>query len=404
MMHSLKEIKLEWWERDDMGYKNSMLYFAGYSVDELIQKHGTPCYIYSIVRILENITRIQSKLSEVRVDHQLLYAMKANRHPEILSVIASETSCGVDACSPREVELAVSCGFDPGRISVTSTAVSDQDWQTYRKYPELIFNCDSISSIRRIAKNGYRSRIGIRINPSIGVGYGENPLLQYAGSKPTKFGIYANRLAEATELANKHNLKIVGLHMHAGSGFIQSGLAQYRLALECLSGLVSEFNDLEYLNIGGGLGVPLKSGDEQLNLDEWAATVMDVVGKHKLKIYIEPGDHIVKDSGILAVQVVETEQKSSTLFAFVNAGFNVHPEPAFYDLPCEPVPVKQPSAKSDSLTTIVGNINEALDVFNTNHSIKLVENDFIAFINAGAYGASMSSNHCLRSITKEIII
>lgn len=404
MIDSSKEIKSMWWERDDLSYKNSTLYFERHSVADLIRLHGTPCYIYSILRVLKNIRRIQSKLSEVGVDHQLLYAMKANRHPEILSKIATETTCGIDACSPREVELAISCGFDPRRISVTSTAVSEHDWQTYRKYPELIFNCDSISSIQRVAKNGYRNRIGIRINPSIGVGYGENPLLHYAGSKPTKFGIYADRHTEAIILAKKNDLQIVGLHMHAGSGFIQSGLSRYQLALEYLSDLVSEFGDLEYLNIGGGLGVPLKSGDQQLNMGEWAKVVMEVVGKHKLKIYIEPGDHIVKDAGILAAQVVEVEQKSSTNFAFVDAGFNVHPEPAFYDLPCEPVPVKQPSTKSNSHTTIVGNINEALDVFNTNHPIILSQNDYIAFINAGAYGASMSSNHCLRSIAKEIII
>lgn len=395
--------KSSWWERDDLRYNNSNLYFAHRSVADLIRVHGTPCYIYSTVRVLQNIARIQSKLRCVGVDYQLLYAMKANRHPDILKKIASETTCGIDACSPGEVELAITCGFSPDRISVTSTAVSDRDWQTYRKYPDLIFNCDSISSIHRIAENGYRTHIGIRINPSIGVGYAQNPLLQYAGKKPTKFGIYPDKLPHAIELAKEHNLKIVGLHMHAGSGFIQSGLTQYRLALEFLSSLVKDFDDLEYLNIGGGLGVPLKSDDIELNLDEWSEVVMDAVGKHRLKIYVEPGDYIVKDAGILAVQVVEVEQKGSIHIAFVDAGFNLHPEPAFYDLPCEPVPVNQSAQKSNCLTTIVGNINEALDVFNKDHPISLSQNDYIAFINAGAYGASMSSNHCLRSILKEII-
>jgi len=393
-----------WWQREDLRYIDSELYFAGHSVAELIARNGTPSYFYNTARILENITRIQSKLSCVALNHQLLYAMKANRHPDILSLIASETTCGIDACSPREVELAISCGFEPHRISVTSTAVSDQDWETYNRYPELLFNCDSLASIQRIAKGGYRSHIGIRINPSIGVGYGSNELLQYAGAKPTKFGIYLDRLAEARALATNNGLKIVGLHMHAGSGFIQSGMPSYRNALEFISELVSEFDNLEYLNIGGGLGVPLKEHDQALHLDDWAKTVKDVLGKHNIKIFVEPGDHIIKDAGILTSQVVEVEQKSTTVFAFVDAGFNIHPEPAFYDLPCEPVPVKQPNERSSNLTTIAGNINEALDVFNADHPITLTQNDFIAFINAGAYGASMSSNHCLRSIAKEIIL
>ena len=192
--------------------------------------------------------------------------------------------------------------------------------------------------------------------------------------------------------------------MHAGSGFIQSGLPNYRKALEFLSELVSQFDNLEYLNIGGGLGVPLKAQDPALNLDDWAKTIMEVLGKHNLKILVEPGDHIIKDAGILASQVVEVEQKSTTVFAFVDAGFNIHPEPAFYDLPCEPVPVKQPNELGSNLTTIAGNINEALDIFNAGHPITLKQNDFIAFINAGAYGASMSSNHCLRSVANEIIL
>ena len=396
--------KSMWWERDDLHYDNSNLYFARHSVADLTGVHGTPCYIYSIARILQNIERIQLELSRVGLNHQVLFAMKANRHPDILKKIASESTCGIDACSPGEVELAISCGFDPKNISVTSTAVSNRDWQVYQKYPDLIFNCDSISSIQRIAENGYRNRIGIRINPSIGVGYAENPLLQYAGSKPTKFGIYADKLSYAIDLAKKYDLKIVGLHMHAGSGFIQSGLSKYRQALDYLSNLVENFIDLEYLNIGGGLGVPLKSGDQELNLNEWAETVMEVIGRHGYKVYIEPGDRIVKDAGILVAQVIEVEKKGAANFAFVDAGFNLHPEPAFYNLPCEPIPLKQPSSTSDSLTTIVGNINEALDVFNANHPILLTQNDYIAFINAGAYGASMSSNHCLRSTLKEIIL
>ena len=298
-----------WWQRDDLRYIDSELHFAGYSVTELLIQNGTPSYFYSTSRILENIIRIHSKLSFVALNHQLLYAMKANRHPDIVRLIASETTCGIDACSPREVELAISCGFEPHRISVTSTAVSNHDWDTYIKYPELLFNCDSIASIQRIAKGGYRSKIGIRINPSIGVGYGSNKMLYYAGTKPTKFGIYLDRLAVARSLATNNGLKIVGLHMHAGSGFIQSGLPNYRKALEFLSELVSQFDNLEYLNIGGGLGVPLKAQDPALNLDDWAKTIMEVLGKHNLKILVEPGDHIIKDAGILASQVVEVEKK-----------------------------------------------------------------------------------------------
>ncbi len=393
-----------WWERSDLSYMGSKLHFAGVSCETLIQQYGTPLFAYSRNRVLDNINRLSNALASIQLPSQLLFAMKSNRHPEILKLIAQETHCGIDACSPREVELAVRYGFTPDRISVTSTAVSDTDWLTYSTYPDILFNCDSISALKRIGKQGYRTKVGIRINPQIGVGYSGNLLVQYAGQKPTKFGIYPDYMDEARKVATDLGIEIVGLHMHAGSGFTQSGLESYQKALDKIADIATSFDRLEYINIGGGLGVPLKENDQALNLADWAQTVYNALGKLGMKVFVEPGDHISKDAGILLAEVIEVELKGGTQFAFVNAGFNLHPEPAFYKLPCEPVPVNQPVNPAENRTTIVGNINEALDIFNENHPIHLVEGDYLAFLNAGAYGASMSSNHCLRSELKEIII
>lgn len=403
-MSSATDIHTNWWERSDLKYIGSQLHFAGHNLNDLINTHGTPVYYYSTDRILENIRRIQQAMTSVGLDHQLLYAMKANRHPEILRSIANNTDCGIDACSPGEVLLAVASGFDPSRISLTSTAVGAKDWETYCKFPDMKFNCDSISSIHRIGQSKYRSSIGIRINPAVGVGYNSNTMVQYAGTKPTKFGIYEDRISEAQETAKRYGLNIEGIHMHAGSGFVQSGLVNYRRALEKLVNIARQFNSLEYINIGGGLGVPLTSEDKQINLDDWSEIVSETVGKLGVRVYLEPGDHIVKDAGVLASTVIEVEKKGSITFTFVDAGFNIHPEPAFYDLPCEPVPVIEHKSKSNTLTTIVGNINEAIDIFNRDHPISLNEGETIVFINAGAYGASMSSNHCLRSVAIEHIL
>lgn len=394
----------KWWERSDLKYVGSQLRFAGHNLHELVSKHGTPVYYYNRDRVLSNIGRLQKAMNSAGLDHQLLYAMKANRHPDILRLIATSTDCGIDACSPGEVKRAIECGFDQSRISVTSTAVGHRDWETYVQYPEIIFNCDSISSIHRIGQSKYRSKIGIRINPSVGVGYNSNTMVQYAGSKPTKFGIYEDRITEAQHVAGVYGLKIEGLHMHAGSGFVQSGLGSYKRALENLVRIAKRFSGIEYINIGGGLGVPLTSEDESIDLKEWAEIVAETVGKLGVKVYLEPGDHIIKDAGILAATVIEVEKKGSITFAYVDAGFNLHPEPAFYDLPCEPVPVIEHTSTTDTITTIAGNINEAIDIFNRDHSLSLEEGEVIAFINAGAYGASMSSNHCLRSVASEHIL
>lgn len=399
----MSEIKNYWWERSDLCYIDGELHFASKKISEFLRANRTPFYVYSPARMLSNVGRIEKVLQDHGLDFQLLYAVKANRNPELLRTLAAGSECGIDACSPREVVLAVECGFDASRISVTSTAVSDADWETYKDYDDILFNCDSISSIKRIAGNGYRSKIGIRINPSKGVGYNDNPLVKYAGQTATKFGIYEDRIDEAKEISHRSGLTISGLHIHAGSGFLNNAFESYESILEYMVRTTDTFNDLEYLNIGGGMGIPLTESDASFDLDRWAEIVARTVGKTGLKIYIEPGNHIVKDAGILVTRVIEVEQKGGTGFAFIDAGFNLLPEPAYYNLPVEPVPMMEPGVSESGMVTIAGNINESLDIFKRDHRISLAEDDYLILINAGAYGASMSSNHCLRSTAKEII-
>lgn len=400
----MNQKKSYWWERNDLCYVDGILHLASKKISTLVKDNKTPFYLYSPSRVLFNIKRIENVLNDRELDFQLLYALKANRNPELLKSVASGSECGIDACSPREVALAVECGFNTSRISVTSTAVSDVDWESYKNYDDILFNCDSISSIKRIARNGYRRSIGIRINPSMGVGYNDNPLVKYAGKTATKFGIYEDRIDEAREISHRSGLTISGLHMHAGSGFLNNAFGNYELILEYMVRVADKFKDLKYLNIGGGLGVPLTEDDDPIDLNRWADIVRNTVGKTGLKIFIEPGNYIVKDAGILVTRVIEVEQKGGTCFAFLDAGFNLHPEPAFYNLPSEPVTMIEPDDSESDMVTIAGHINESLDIFKHEHPIRLAENDYVTLINAGAYGAAMSSNHCLRSTAKEIIV
>lgn len=393
-----------WWNRPDLTYQDGLLHLGKKDVLSLTKSTDTPFYVYHKQRIIDNIERIDKHLNRHVDNYKIYYAMKANRHKGILNAIANESTCGIDACSPSEVSLAINCGFQPSKISVTSTAVSDRDWEVYKDYPEIRFNCDSISSLKRVIKNGYRSEIGLRINPSIGVGYGDNKLLKYSGKIATKFGIYEDTIDDAIRIAKQGNIKIVGLHMHAGSGFLTNGFEDYRKALEHITELSKNFDDLEYINIGGGLGIPLTSDDQPFDIELWAQIIAKTVGQSGKQICVEPGDHITKDAGILVAQVIEVEQKSGTTFVFVDAGFNNHPEPAFYHLPLEPVTIVEDKSNSIQIVTIAGNINEALDIFNKNHNLKVDPGEYIAFLNAGAYGSSMSSNHCLRSTAQEILI
>ena len=117
----------------------------------------------------------------------------------------------------------------------------------------------------------------------------------------------------------------------------------------------------------------------------------------------EPGDYLVKDAGLLLLTVNAVERKKETVFIGVDAGFNIAVEPAVYGLPFQPVPVRR--RPGEERYTLVGNINEALDVWYADVAMPPVASgDFLALINAGAYSASMASNHCMRGEFKEFLL
>jgi diaminopimelate decarboxylase len=122
---------------------------------------------------------------------------------------------------------------------------------------------------------------------------------------------------------------------------------------------------------------------------------------------VEPGDYLVKDAGVLLLQVTDVELKRDVTFVSVDGGFNLAPEPAYYGLPCEPAACAPRDFNTSAWrpVTVAGNINEALDVWAADHPMPpLKEGDRIAFVNAGGYAASMSSNHCMRGAFAEQLL
>ena len=163
-------------------------------------------------------------------------------------------------------------------------------------------------------------------------------------------------------------------------------------------------DDIKCVNVGGGLGVPHIESDKALDLDAWASVLKRQFGHRDLIIEIEPGDYIVKDAGLLLLGKTYSERKNGVDFVGVDAGFNIAPEPAYYALPFQCVPLSW-SGEACSLMNVVGNINEALDVWYPNASLPdLSQQDYLALINAGGYSSSMASNHCMRGQFKEFLL
>ncbi|MDM8537050.1 diaminopimelate decarboxylase [Desulfobacterales bacterium HSG17] len=393
-----------WWERDDLCYKDGDLFFSGNLVADLIGLTKTPAFFYSGKRILSNIKRVQNALNQLD-SYGIYYAIKANRFAPVLTYIKNSGLCGVDVCSPGELLHAFSCGFEPGEISYTAHSMTNDELRLIADNPDVSLNCDSLSTIRRLGKFCSHRKIGIRVNPAAGIGYRDNDILKYSGDKTTKFGIYREQFDDALRLAEKHNFIVDTIHFHVGCGYLNNQLSIFNEILGETRWFVDKVKDLKSVNLGGGLGVPHDVDDAHLDLDVWASIIKSNFGDQGLTICVEPGDYIVKDSGILVLEVNTVERKQETDFIGVNGGFNLAIEPAFYGLPCEPV-VHQQKTEIMKPVTIVGNINESLDVWKENIKMpdQIKEGDPLIFINAGGYASSMMSNHCMRGQVSENLI
>ena len=393
-----------WWERDDLCYKDDHLTFSGVSVSDLISLTGTPAFFYHGKRIAWNIERLHAALGQLDA-HKIFYAIKANRFAPILTDVKNGGICGVDVCSPGELRHAFSCGFRRNEISYTANSMTDDELMLLAKNSDVALNCDSLSSIRRLGRFCSNRKIGIRVNPAVGIGYRDNETLRYSGEKTTKFGIYREQFDEALSLARECGFIVDTIHFHAGCGYLNNQLPLFNAILDETHWFINKVRDLAFINLGGGLGVAHDEDDERLDLNAWVSVIKAHFKGKGITVCVEPGDYIVKDSGILVLEVNTVERKQATDFIGVNGGFNLAIEPAFYGLPCEPVVIKKKTNQMKPVT-IVGNINESLDVWKDNFLMpdQIEEGDLLAFINAGGYASSMMSNHCMRGQVSENLI
>jgi diaminopimelate decarboxylase len=402
-----------WWERQDLCYRDNTLCFGNQNLIELANAAGTPLFVYNLPRVKEKLLLLQSALESQSLDFRIFYAMKANRSIPLLTALKMYGLCGIDACSPGELLLARQVGFQEEEISFTGTSVSNDDLDCLRKHPKAWVNCDSISSIRRLGVRCPGRKIGIRVNLGIGIGY--NEMLNYAGTEVTKFGIYRDDFEEALKAAKDYDLDVKGLHFHSGSGYLNRHLPIFEKSLEALEYFSERVPNIEYINLGGGLGTSLVETDEPLDLTMWSDIIARTLGTRNYQILVEPGDFLVRDSGIMILEVNTVEKKRDKVFVGVDGGFNIQNEPTFYNLPLEVTPLRlshKSVSNSDVLCvrnkqvyTIAGNINEAIDIFAKDVRLSPVnEGDYLAFLNAGSYGAALSSNHCMRGQYSEYIL
>ena len=390
-----------WWARPGLAAEAGRLTIAGRDAETLAREHGTPLFVYDLPRFAENAQRLAAALSRAGLHHRLRFALKANPEPRVLAEL--RPIVGIDACSPGEVERAIACGWPGADVSVTATNLSDRDLDAILPTGAHL-NLDAVSQVervgRRIAALGLSPRpIGIRINPGSGAGY--NDKLHYSGDRPTKFGIYPDRVDEAVAAAARHGLPIDTVHVHAGSGWLAEGVASFEVSLAAVASVARRLIDAGHpiveINVGGGLGVPARADERPVDPDAYAAAIARQVAGLDVRVGCEPGDYIAKDSAILLAEVVTVEDRGGTTFVGLDVGWNVNCSHFIYGYAQELVVCAAADAPRTERVTVAGHINEAGDLFASDYDLPPVEEGaIVALLNAGGYHQAMSTTHCLR--------
>ena len=401
----------DWWVRPGLDAQGGRLRIAGHDAEALAREHGTPLFVYDLERYRENARRFQAALAGAGIPYRLRFAMKANPDRDVLAVFrglgapGAPESVGIDACSPGEVTRALESGFRPDEISYTGTNLSERDLDVILAAEGLHLNLDGISQVERVGRRARGRTIGLRVNPARGAGYHAG--LEYSGDRPTKFGIYEDRLDEAVDAAARHDLAIDTVHFHAGSGWLAEGLPAFEAALQAATRMTRRLIDrgcpILEVNVGGGLGGPGRGTEIPVDLGAYAAVLARHLGPLGVTVACEPGDHLAKDAGILLAEVVSVEDRGGARFIGLDAGWNVNCGYFIYGFLQEVVPCRNPLAERTWTVGVAGHINEGHDVFAEDYpSPPVAEGEFVAILGTGAYSEAMSSTHCLRPIAPAI--
>jgi diaminopimelate decarboxylase len=396
----------EWWVRPGLEAPDERLVIAGEDAEALARRHGTPLFVYDLDRIRTNARAIEAALARTGLPHVVRFALKANREPEVLAVLRGLGKVGIDACSPGEAQLALASGWTAEEISYTGTNLSERDLDLILGAP-IHLNLDAVSQVERVGRRAPGRTIGLRVNPGAGAGY--NDRLEYAGDRPTKFGVWPDRLDEAVAVARRYRLTIDTVHFHAGSGWLTEGLPRFEGALARAVGMVERLRELgcpiHEVNVGGGLGTPARADEQAVDLDDYAAVLARHLGPLHVTIAVEPGDRIARDAGLLLSEVVTVERRGEVTFVGLDLGWNVNCSYMVYGFAQELIACRAANAPRTQIVTVAGHINEAGDLFAEDYPMPPVEEgDIVALVNAGSYLQAMSSTHCLRPTAPAIFL
>ncbi len=389
---------------DHFTYQQGELYAEQVSVKSIVERWGTPCYIYSRATLERHWHVFDDALR--KHPHMICYAVKANSNLALLNVL-TKLGSGFDVVSGGELTRALKAGADPQKIIFSGVGKSHAEIRQALQTGIYCLNAESMPELDRIntiaQELSLTAPVGLRVNPNIDAK--THPYIA-TGLKENKFGIDIEIAADIYQYANRlPNLKIMGIAFHIGSQLLE--LDPFLEAVDRILQLIQTLNGLgikiRHLDLGGGLGVRYQE-EMPPSPAHYAEALGERIKDPELKVIIEPGRVITANAGILVTKVEYLKMASHKNFAVVDAGMNDLIRPALYDAWHDIIAVT-PNANAPTHTyDVVGPVCETADFIGKNRKLALTESDLLAIRSAGAYGFIMSSNYNSRPRAAEIMV
>ena len=385
-------------------YKSDRLHGEAVALDAVAERFGTPTYVYSRAAILENYRRLADGLT--RIPHLICYSVKANSSLRILRLLR-EAGAGFDIVSAGELARVLRAGADPSRVVFSGVGKTAEEMDAGLAAGILMFNVESSGELEvlesRAKALGKTATLSIRVNPDV---VAETHPYISTGQIVHKFGVPKDEAIELyRRVARSESLRARGVTCHIGSQILE--VEPFHKALDEILDVARAVRSIvpaiEYLDIGGGFGIPYE-GEPPLAHDRLFEGLASRLRGTPYRLVIEPGRSIVGNAGVLLARVLYVKRNPQKNFIVVDAGMNDLMRPTLYGSFHEIVPVERRSAETFT-ADVVGPLCETGDFLAQDRPMPDVQpGDLLAILTAGAYGYALASNYNTRPRPAEVLI
>ena len=388
--------------------QNGVLHAEAVPLTAIAATHGTPSYVYS----RHALTAAYQEFREVLDNHAaganalVCYAVKANSNLAILNLFA-RLGAGFDIVSGGELQRVLAAGADPQKVVFSGVGKTEVEMELALAAGIFCFNVESAPELDRLnsvaARLGKRAPISLRVNPNVDPK--THPYIS-TGLKQAKFGVaYEDALPLYQYAASLSHLQVTGIDCHIGSQLLDP--SPFVEALDRVLALLDDLNaagiTIHHLDLGGGLGIRYKEGDEQPSVASYLTPLLDKLQSRKVQVVLEPGRRLVGNAGLLLTKVEFLKPGSEKSFAIIDAAMNDLMRPALYEAWHDINPVV-PRASDAHVYDVVGPVCESGDFLGQARALAIEPGDLLAVMSAGAYGMAMSSNYNTRPRACEVMV